>query len=90
MDITVTKSHKSQASCTQEIAPSRTKPFSVKTGENMNSITAKRVSTFNIFPEWLSKVENNATEKCFFVTFQCQMVLYYKHLEQGRLFKYLP
>lgn len=56
----------------------------------MNSITAKRVSTFNIFPEWLSKVENNATEKWFFVTFQCQMVLYYKHLEQGRLFKYLP
>lgn len=56
----------------------------------MSSITAKKVSIFNVFPEWLSKVENNATEKWFFVTFQCQMVLYYKHLEQGKLFKYLP
>lgn len=42
------------------------------------------------FPEWLSKVKNNATAKWFFVTFQWQMVLYYKQLEQGRLFKYLP
>lgn len=35
----------------------------------MNSITEKKNSIFNVFPEWLSKVENNATEKWFFVTF---------------------
>lgn len=44
----------------------------------------------NLFIEWLSKVENKVTEKCFFVTFQCQMALYYKYLEQETLFKYLP
>lgn len=65
MDTIVTKSHKVR----QEIAPSRTQPSSVRKGENMNSITEKKNSIFNVFPEWLSKVENNATEKWFFVTF---------------------
>lgn len=49
MDITVTKSHKSQASCTQEIAPSRTKPFPVKTGENMKIQLQQKESVLSIF-----------------------------------------
>lgn len=32
----------SQISCTQEIAPSRTQPSSVRKGENINSITEKK------------------------------------------------